>query len=185
MSENQNSRPPPRRFLVLGANGFIGRGVAEVLVRNPASGEVVRHLHRNVGPGRGEGIRTLDLITASDADLTGLWDEVHPQVVVNCVGATAGDDVTFQELNVDLVARLVHSLGGREGTRLIQLGSAAEYGIGEPGRPVVESDRCEPVGAYGRSKLAATNLVLEAASRGDIDGTVLRVFNPIGPGAPG
>jgi nucleoside-diphosphate-sugar epimerase len=65
--------------------------------------------------------------------------------------------------------------------RLVHLGSAAEYGPAVPGRPTVESDEPRPVGPYGRTKLAGTLAVQDAAARG-ADTVVLRVFNPIGAG---
>ena len=41
-----------------------------------------------------------------------------------------------------------------------------------------------PAAVYGVTKLAGTRLV-ELAMAAGLDGVVLRVFNPVGPGAPG
>ena len=65
----------------------------------------------------------------------------------------------------------------------MHLGSAAEYGLTEPGVPVDESAIPQPVGEYGATKLAGTRLVQRARAAG-LDAVVLRVFNPVGPGAP-
>jgi nucleoside-diphosphate-sugar epimerase len=67
--------------------------------------------------------------------------------------------------------------------RLVHLGSAAEYGIAEPREPIAEQRRPRPTGPYGVTKLAGTELVVLARHLG-LDTVVLRVFNPIGPGAP-
>jgi nucleoside-diphosphate-sugar epimerase len=67
--------------------------------------------------------------------------------------------------------------------RLVHLGSAAEYGLTEPGVPVSESAIPRPVGEYGATKLAGTRLVQQAGAAG-LDPVVLRVFNPVGPEAP-
>ncbi|HZC41640.1 MAG TPA: NAD-dependent epimerase/dehydratase family protein, partial [Streptosporangiaceae bacterium] len=69
------------------------------------------------------------------------------------------------------------------GIRLVHLGSAAEYGRSEPGIPVTESAPARPVASYGVTKLAGTRLVELARSAG-LDAVVLRVFNPVGAGAP-
>jgi NDP-hexose 4-ketoreductase len=41
-----------------------------------------------------------------------------------------------------------------------------------------------PVSEYGKTKLAGTRLVVDAAADGGLDAVVLRIFNPIGPGTP-
>nr|WP_322975329.1 NAD-dependent epimerase/dehydratase family protein [Actinacidiphila bryophytorum] len=64
--------------------------------------------------------------------------------------------------------------------RLVQLGSAAEYGPGVPGTALAESAAARPAGVYGATKLAGT---LAVAGSG-LDAVVLRVFNPVGAGAP-
>ena len=69
------------------------------------------------------------------------------------------------------------------GARLVHLGSAAEYGAVAPGRAAAESDPADPVSGYGHSKLAGTTMLLAAHARG-LPATVLRVFNPVGPGTP-
>ena len=67
--------------------------------------------------------------------------------------------------------------------RLVHLGSAAEYGRSEPGVPVTEQDAPRPTAMYGVTKLAGSRIVELAAAAG-LDAVVLRVFNPVGPGAP-
>jgi nucleoside-diphosphate-sugar epimerase len=66
------------------------------------------------------------------------------------------------------------------GARLVHLGSAAEYGPGTPGRRVTESGATAPAGPYGATKLAGT----VAVTASGLDAVVLRVGNPVGPGAP-
>ena len=86
--------------------------------------------------------------------------------------------------NVTGVYTLVKAmLAARSAARLVHLGSAAEYGPCPPG--VAVSERCapRPAGPYGATKLAGTQLVDLAITAG-LDAVVLRVFNPVGPGAP-
>uniref|UniRef100_UPI0013F173FB NAD-dependent epimerase/dehydratase family protein n=1 Tax=Actinomadura roseirufa TaxID=2094049 RepID=UPI0013F173FB len=118
--------------------------------------------------------------------------DVAPDVVVNCAGATRGTPAELVRGNVVAVANLVAALASAGGpVRLVQLGSAAEYGDAAPGTPVAESARPNPVALYGVTKLAGTELVrtvVERAAAGTadapLDAVVLRVFNPVGPGSP-
>ncbi|MYU64475.1 NAD-dependent epimerase/dehydratase family protein, partial [Streptomyces sp. SID69] len=64
--------------------------------------------------------------------------------------------------------------------RLVHLGSAAEYGPGTPCAAVTESAPARPVTSYGATKLAGTLAVTSAG----LDAVVLRIGNPVGPGAP-
>ena len=66
----------------------------------------------------------------------------------------------------------------------MHLGSAAEYGRVEPGEAVDEAAPPRPAAAYGATKLAGTRLV-ELGRAAGLDAVVLRVFNPVGAGAPG
>jgi len=74
-------------------------------------------------------------------------------------------------------------LSARSRARLVHLGSAAEYGAGPPGVPATEQTVPRPIALYGATKLAGTHLVELAVAAG-LDAAVLRVFNPVGPGAP-
>ncbi|AOS44971.1 dTDP-4-dehydro-6-deoxyglucose reductase [Lacunisphaera limnophila] len=59
----------------------------------------------------------------------------------------------------------------------------AVYG-NAPGRPNVETDPCEPIGRYGRAKLAAEGLINAAATRHSLPCTILRIANPYGYPVP-
>jgi nucleoside-diphosphate-sugar epimerase len=157
------------RCLVLGAAGFLG---GHVRARLDADPDVTV-----VAAGRSRA----DLVSG---DLDELLRAAAPDVVVNCAGVTGGDEAAMARGNVVAVANLLAALDrGPRPVRLVHLGSAAEYGSVPPGRAVAETDPARPVSAYGMSKLAATELVLAARRRGRT-ATVLRVFNPMGPGTP-
>jgi nucleoside-diphosphate-sugar epimerase len=160
------------RVLLIGASGFIGR---HVRVRAAATGFEVVTVSRS--PGAGD--VCLDLATAAPADLAELIGKEAPDAVVNCGGATRGDPAELVSGNVVAVANLVGALASAP-VRLVQLGSAAEYGKVPPGKPVTESAEPRPAGPYGVTKLAGTEIVRAAR----LNAVVLRVFNPIGPGMP-
>jgi NDP-hexose 4-ketoreductase len=109
--------------------------------------------------------------------------EVAPDAVVNCAGAITGAPETLAAANVTGVYTLTKAmLLTRRRPRLVHLGSAAEYGRAEPGVPVTEQVTARPGAIYGVTKLAGTRLVELAAAAG-LDAVVLRIFNPVGPGA--
>jgi nucleoside-diphosphate-sugar epimerase len=168
------------RVLVLGASGFLGAHVRDRA--KDAGMDVVTAGRSPLTDSRAH--CQVDLSTAAPDQLATLLGMLAPDVVVNCAGATRGDVGTLAAVNVTGTAALVRALrmSGRP-IRLVHLGSAAEYGPSEPGTAVAESAPARPAGAYGATKLAGTHLVELGRATG-LDAVVLRVFNPVGPGAP-
>jgi NDP-hexose 4-ketoreductase len=167
-------------LLVLGAGGFVGRHVT-ALARS-AGLRVLGAARAAAAPPRGW--PGLDLAAGPAAALEGALRAVAPDVVVNCVGATGGDQRRLVAANVVAVSQLLRAMAQAvPKARLVHIGSAAEYGLVEAGARVQESAAPCPVGAYGVTKLAGTQLVLAARADG-LDAVVLRVFNLIGPGTP-
>ncbi|WP_274561844.1 NAD-dependent epimerase/dehydratase family protein [Streptomyces spiramyceticus] len=162
------------RVLLLGANGYLGRFVADRLLADPAVQLTA------LGRGDDADVR-FDLATGSPGALTRFLDAVHPGVVVNCAGATRGGARDLTRHNTVAVATVCEALRRSGcGARLVQLGCAAEYGPSQPGSSTAEDAVPRPGGPYGVSKLAATELVLGSG----LDAVVLRVFSPVGPGTP-
>ncbi|MFB7270363.1 NAD-dependent epimerase/dehydratase family protein [Streptomyces sp. NPDC056244] len=162
------------RVLLLGANGFLGRFVADRLLADPAV-----HLTA-LGRGDDADVR-FDLAGGSPGALTRFLDAVHPGVVINCAGATRGGARELTRHNTVAVATVCEALRRSGcGARLVQLGCASEYGPSPHGSSTAEDAVPRPGGPYGVSKLAASELVLGAG----LDAIVLRVFSPVGPGTP-
>jgi len=171
------------RILVLGANGFLGGHVARLIGSGLGEGIfVARRRPHPTAPGEWE---EFDVVQESERALGRLLERHRPDVVVNCVGAATGSPGELKRVNLLATSRLVSALAQGSGTHLVQLGSAAEYGPSEALAPVRETTRARPASDYGATKLAATEMVAEAVENGHISATVLRVFNPIGAGAPG
>jgi len=166
--------------MVLGASGFLGGHVRQ---QAGAAGLDVITAGRSPLPGSPAHC-LVDLAAQDPARLAGTLTTLAPDVVVNCAGVTSGPPEALAQVNVtgtyDLVRAML--LAGCP-ARLVHLGSAAEYGPGRPGTAVAESAPPRPASAYGATKLAGTHLV-ELGRAAGLDAVVLRVFNPVGPGAP-
>ncbi|MFF6914090.1 NAD-dependent epimerase/dehydratase family protein [Streptomyces sp. NPDC012466] len=162
------------RILVLGFTGYLGVHVAERLRDLP--GALV------LGGGRSPSADLdVDLARILPEQLAKTLTTAAPDIVVNCAGATGGDAVTLAEVNARGPAVLCAALReAAPAARLVHLGSAAEYGPGTPDTLVTESAATRPVGPYGATKLAGT----VAVTASGLDAVVLRVGNPVGPGAP-
>ncbi|MFF1875255.1 NAD-dependent epimerase/dehydratase family protein [Kitasatospora herbaricolor] len=162
------------RILLLGADGFLGRHAADALRGLPGATVLT-------GGRRAAHDLPLDLATAQADVLAEQLRQLAVDAVVNFAGAVAGSAVKLAEVNARGPAVLCEAL--REGApqaRLVHIGSAGEYGACENGTSLSESAQPRPVGVYGATKLAGS---LAVAGSG-LDAVVLRVFNPVGPGAP-
>ncbi|MEG3631820.1 NAD-dependent epimerase/dehydratase [Streptomyces poriticola] len=162
------------RVLLIGANGYLGRFVADRLLADPAVQLTA------LGRGDDADVR-FDLASGSPGALTRFLDAVHPGVVINCAGTTRGGARELTRHNTVAVATVCEALRRSGcGARLVQIGCGSEYGPSQPGSSTAEDAVPRPGGPYGVSKLAATELVLGSG----LDAVVLRVFSPAGPGTP-
>lgn len=160
------------RALVFGGSGFIGRHVCSALRE-----------HAEIDDVQTPGHAQCDLLDGGPDDLTGLLAAERPDIVINCTGKLSGSVYELVQANTVVTAKLIEAVGtATPEARLIRLGSAGEYGVVQRPHAANEDDPARPVSAYGASHLAGTNLMQIAAAAGDIDGVVLRVFNPIGAG---
>ncbi|MFJ6217080.1 NAD-dependent epimerase/dehydratase family protein [Streptomyces sp. NPDC092296] len=162
------------RILLLGATGFLGRHAARQL-------GVLPDARLFTGGRSADCDLRADLASADVRELTAGLRRLRPDAVVNCAGATSGGALHLTELNARYPAVLCEALGAAAPeARLVHLGSAGEYGPCAPGSSLAESAPARPGGVYGATKLAGTAIVADSP----LDAVVLRVFNPVGPGAP-
>jgi nucleoside-diphosphate-sugar epimerase len=162
------------RVLLLGADGFLGRHVAERLLADPAVQLTA------LGRSDESDVR-FDLSNGAPGVLARYLDAVHPGVLINCAGATRGNARDLTRQNTVAVATVCEALRRSSvAARLVQVGCASEYGPSPVGSSTGEDAVPRPGGPYGVSKLAATELVLGSG----LDAVVLRVFSPVGPGTP-
>ena len=175
---------PATRWLVTGGSGFLGRPLIDRLRADRPDDRVVA-LGRTRPEAWGPAVefRPVDLC---DADrLAEVVAAVRPDRVVHLAGRTPpSPDEEIERANVGASLNLLAALAAVDRpVRVVLVGSAAELGpVPVADLPVGEDYPAAPVGAYGRSKLRATEAGLRAAS--PLSVAVARVFNPIGPGMP-
>lgn len=157
------------KALVTGATGFVGRHLVYAL---GSAGIEVR------------GLSSRDVDLASDpriaaAELERIIETERPDVVVHLAGPKPyADPGLMERLCVKGTEALIRALRShRDAVGLVAAGSSAEYGYSTaPDFRLNENHEPHPSTPYGAAKLRQSLAVLEAG------GTVLRLFNCIGPG---
>jgi len=159
------------RVVVLGSNGFLGRGIVAAC---RAAGVSVAGVDRAFGPG------TDALRSAIRSQLAGLPDIVFH--AAGCVGQASPEELNAA--HVQSTERLITGVGEvAPRARVVVIGSAAELGVqGVGSARVSEREGGSPGGAYGRSKLEQSRVSRELGKRLDVDVLRVRVFNTLGRG---
>jgi GDP-4-dehydro-6-deoxy-D-mannose reductase len=170
-------------WLVTGATGFLGRHVLDCLSRDSSIRVVVAVRTAPAIPVKAENCLTIP--DDSPESWESVIERARPNVILNIAGRTPPADASAMVRdNVELVRTLIRTLE-RLGApvRFVQCGSAAELGNVPVERlPADESIVPAPETEYGRSKWAATRIVLAANS--PVEPIIGRLFNVIGPGQP-
>lgn len=165
------------RGLVIGAKGFIGRGVCEEL--EEMGHEIVQADRTDT-----EGGMYIDL--ANPDSIGKVLEKVSPDVIVNCAGIIENSEKA--KLNVTFTRNLLEQVvaSGITLKRFVMMGSAAEYGYVEPGDlPIKEDHPLNAESLYGLSKIEESKLALSYRDSANIPVVVARLFNPIGKGIAG
>jgi nucleoside-diphosphate-sugar epimerase len=170
------------KALVTGASGFIGRRLAAELA---ARGHDVVCLVRRTSRTDGLDARGIRLVVGDLRDPDSLEAAVAGRDRVFHLAAVvqAARSAPFERCNVEGTRHLLEAClrFAPSLERFVFVSSIAAAGPSEPGRPRTEGDEPRPVTAYGRSKLRAEQLVIQAAERLRV--TIVRPPNVIGPGS--
>ncbi len=151
--------------LILGGRGFLGAAVAR------------RFGTRAVASSRAGGPGMVRLDPSDFDELNAAVTEFGITTIINASGLKSGTSAELETANVTVVTNTLR-LAEIHGLRLVHIGSAAEYGA--LSEIVDETADCEPLTPYARTKLRATDLVVDAASS-RVDCVSARVFNVVGP----
>ncbi|MBV9957382.1 MAG: NAD-dependent epimerase/dehydratase family protein [Acidobacteria bacterium] len=184
MSEQEAEKDKRLRVLLTGANGFVGRAIAE---RCRVDGIEVCTTGRTERNHEGlPGYFTAD-VTAPDAltaALKGVDAVVHAAGLAHQFDKRRSDSVAFMKINADgaqMVARSALKAGVRH---FVLISSVSVYG--PHAEPVCdENTPCRPQEPYALSKLEAERRVQEIFKETDTCLTILRLATVYGEGDPG
>lgn len=175
------------RVLVTGASGFIGKHLCERLSRD---GYGVRVLVRP-GSERFEPPHNGDTVIADIRDTSGMKAAASGCATVfhlagrtHALAEVEGDEVAYQSLNVEGTRNVLVGASGGGARRLVFLSSVKALGEGGPDE-LDERHSPRPATAYGRTKLMAEELVLDAGRRQGFHAVCLRFPLVYGPGNKG
>jgi GDP-4-dehydro-6-deoxy-D-mannose reductase len=120
------------------------------------------------------------------ARLADIVRAAKPDVIFHLVGGACGSTTALTQSNLAAAMSVMDALQTAHARPLLVCcGSAAEYGTAiKDGIPIREGADCAPVTAYGVSKHAQTNALLDFSTATGTPVLIARVFNPIGPGMP-
>lgn len=146
------------RALVTGATGFVGSHLVDAL---HGRGDEVTVLARSLH--KAEALRSLGLrVVEGDLHTPEALERAAEgqDVIFHVAGMIAAlDEATYVRANRDGTANLVAAAEGAGRPRFVLVSSMAAAGPASPGRPLAGSEPPRPVTAYGRSKLAAEQVV--------------------------
>jgi UDP-glucose 4-epimerase len=164
----------PKRLLVTGGRGRMAALIAdhfrapgyEVMLYSRGGGEGFHPLDELTGPGP---------FTENDTLLHLAWSKL-PATAEKTPGSE-------QQHDLPLLEQLLQAATARRPHFIFFSSGGAVYG-NAPGRPNHEADPCQPIGSYGKAKLAAEKLIEQAAARHGLPCTILRISNPYGYPVP-
>jgi GDP-4-dehydro-6-deoxy-D-mannose reductase len=184
-----------RTALVTGASGFVGQWLCRVLLAegwnvvgatfgDPPSAILTADERSRV--------RWIHTDIRDQADVGRLVAAARPAAIFHLAGVTfipaaQGNPVLAHEINVLGAARLLHEVrtrrrAGEIDPVVLVVGSAEQYGVGERGRPRIETDPQAPLTDYAASKAAQEIIALEAARSDGVRVIATRSFNHSGQG---
>jgi len=165
-----------KTVLVVGATGALGRVVVNRLVK-----EKRRHIvstSRNV-----QNENYVELDVRNPDQIYNVLKDTKPDLLINLAATFTNEFENAYAVNVNAARYLLDSvLELNLQTRILLVGSAAEYGIVRPEEnPIQEDHPLNPVSIYGLTKAWQTQLASLYASRG-ANVVVARIFNLDGLG---
>jgi len=174
------------RLLVTGATGFVGAWVLRRLREAHPEAEVwaTSDLPDPAGLGSVH-YRRVDL--RDRRDVSSLLGDCRPSHVVHLASLISGGSLEeYLAVNVVGTANLYRAvLEAAPAARILQIGSAAEYGLVRPDElPITEEQPLRPVTEYALSKVAQEHLAVVAGKSRGLSVVRARIFNLIGPGQP-
>jgi nucleoside-diphosphate-sugar epimerase len=189
------------RYLITGAQGFLGRYLAARILEEERDAEIVGIGRSAAADGvftHAIGARraplppkllvTLDgryryrqVPLCDSASLRQLICDFRPHCVFHLASALhTAPERDLIETNIEGTASLIRALEASDA--LLIVGSSASV-YGEPAAvPIAESAPCNPIDLYGTTKLAAEHIARIKAMQMGLGWITARIFNVVGPG---
>jgi nucleoside-diphosphate-sugar epimerase len=164
--------PSPRRLVITGASGFVGRALA---THAQAHGNQVVALSRSDGSLRD--YEDVDALARAFAQADAV---VHLAALAHRQGTPEEFAASVRATEAVVAAARRAGVG-----RLVHLSSIGVNGIRTDGRPFTEDDPPRPVEPYAHSKLQAERAVIAARTGGPLETVIVRPPLVYGPNAPG
>jgi GDP-4-dehydro-6-deoxy-D-mannose reductase len=167
--------------LITGVSGFTGQHLFSAL-ENKGLTSIVGVGQSLFGPGR----RYLPLDLRDTQKVEELLQLVQPEKIYHLVGQIQGEE-TPELIRVNVITT-VNILEGVSRicpkSKILLIGSAAEYGP-HPSLPLIPEDAlCQPSGSYGLSKKLQTDIALHFHRVRGLHVIIARPFNLLGPYLP-
>jgi GDP-4-dehydro-6-deoxy-D-mannose reductase len=194
----------PQRYLLTGAQGFIGRHLTSELLggsqdtvlavgrsaRNDSSFnysfscgnlQIPAKLPAYLCPTAAPKYKyaAVDIVSEAFCDIVA---DFRPTRVIHLAATLRGvTDVHLFQNNVQSTASLLRAIARSNVEMLLFASSGGVYGK-QTNFPIDESAAPAPLDSYSRSKLASEDLVMQFASEHKVPTAVARIFNAFGPG---
>lgn len=173
-----------RSALVTGGAGFVGSHLCDTLVARGWAVSVIDDFSRGHRSWLPDGCRVFETDVRDAAGVAEAVAEISPTAVAHLAALHFIPDVDSAPelataINVDGTAVLLEALRLYPPARLVLASTAAVYP--DSARPLAEDVPAEPIDLYGRTKLAAEQLVHEFARETGVSSVVARLFNVVGP----
>lgn len=158
------------KILVTGSNGLLGQKLTSVLLEDKTIIPCFTSRGRTMLPGLGSVFKPMD-ITDADA-VTAVFNAFRPDVVINTAAMTMVDHCETNQdacwlANVTAVENLI---GAAEAVNAHFIHISTDFIFDGNNGPLDESAQPNPVNFYGKSKLAAEDLVMKSG----LDWCILR-----------
>lgn len=172
------------KLVVTGCSGYVGTALVNLLLADPAVSVVgVDRVEPDRRDSRSFSFVECDLSSPGDALRGEVFDGID--AVVHLAAARGDWAISDKEYWRDNVAATSGLLAANWATRVphwLFMSSVAVYGSSP--KPLIESEPCVPVGAYGQSKLASEQIFASFVAAHDLRGCAIRPSAVFSPGHP-
>ena len=167
-----------RKIIITGSNGFIGSFLAKKLIEQKYDVTCFVRYDSNIEllP---ENSKIVYVDYSNDKEISDLLQ--NQEIIIHVAALTRAKKwQQFKKINIELTEKLLDIYNKTPCLKqFIFISSQAAAGPANNNIPKIESDLCNPISMYGKSKLAAENIIKEKAEK---PWTIIRPVAVFGPG---